>query len=81
MEIKFVDEYKTREVEKIGTVQCIRSEFDSSWEFPINEFFSLYQENLDGKMLYIVFNDKSGWYSNYQTMELSDKDFEFKVVE
>jgi hypothetical protein len=87
VEIKFVDEYKTREVEKIGIVQCIRSDHDASWEFPVNSLFNLYkQEMKDDTPLYIVFNDTSGWYAGYRqplmgAINLSDKDFEFKIVD
>jgi len=82
--IKFVDEWKYREVELIGKVLCIRSNYDASWEFPINKEFNLYKQIIDNnKELFIVFNDNidSHWYACFDNLEnLSTKDFEFILL-
>jgi hypothetical protein len=89
IKIQLSDESSKREVELVGKVLCTNAEeyYDTSsgteeGKFEINKKYDLYKQDINSRILYIVFNEKTGNYANYNNVDkLKDRYYEFKLVE
>jgi len=83
MEIKFVDEAGSREVELVGKVICTRSyyKYNTFEKFQEGSEYNLYKQVFkDNSTIYIVFNDDGGWYLSYLDIDdLCGNYFTFKI--